>query len=85
MSALESGLIGIRHPQREQAEYTAGLLKSRQRLPLPLENGQQRRVEWIGGGKSVLRVVDGEPVRNLGSMALNPVGVFSGGLRCIGR
>jgi hypothetical protein len=36
-------------------------------------------VEWIGGGESVLRVVDGEPIRNLGPMRQDPVGVFGGG------
>ena len=78
--ALEARLIGIRHPEGEQAQYAAGLLESGQRLPLPLEHRQQRRVERIGSGESVLRVVDGEPVRDLGPMGLDPVGVFGGGL-----
>ena len=61
MSALEAALVGIRYPEREQPQYAAGLLKSGQRLPLPLEYGQQRRMEWIGSGEGILRVVDGKP------------------------
>jgi hypothetical protein len=80
VSALEPRLIRVRHQEREQPQNAAGLLKSGQRLPLPLEHGQQRRVEWIGRGESVLGLIDGEPVRDLGPMGLDPIGVFGGGL-----
>src|SRR5262245_25306678 len=48
VGTLESRLIGIRHPECEQTQYAAGLLKSGQRLPLALKYGQQRRVERVG-------------------------------------
>jgi hypothetical protein len=39
VSPLDSRLVSIRDPKREQAQDTAGLLKSGQRLLLPLKDG----------------------------------------------
>ena len=80
VGALEARLIGVRHPERQQAQDAAGLLESRQRLPLPLEHGQQRRVERIGRGERVPRWSTGNQFGIWLAMLQDPVGVLGRGL-----
>ena len=77
--AFESFLIRPRHPEREQAQHAARLLKARQRLPFALKHGNDRRVKWIGGGERLARAVHVELAGQLLPMLDHPIGVFHAG------
>src|SRR6185437_6474303 len=70
VSPFEACLISVCDPECEETQNTAGLLKSRQGLPLALKDRQKRRMKRISGSEGVFRMIHRKPCRDLGSVCL---------------
>src|SRR5258708_8105426 len=75
MSALEALLVCARDPQGQQSQYASGALKAWQGLPFSFKDREDAGVQRIGGGESLARSVDREPIWDLLPVLNDPVGI----------
>ena len=78
VGTLVSPLVGVGHPERQQAEHAARPLEPGQALPLPLEDRQQGRVERVRGQEPVAGRIHVEIADHL-LVLDDPVGMGGGG------
>src|SRR5438876_360492 len=85
MCTLESFLISLRHPQSQQTQYAPRSLEARQCLPFTFEDGQNRRMKWVGRGESFAPAINWKPFGNLLPVFENPVRILCNCLACFVR
>jgi len=82
MVTFEPVLKRMGHPQSQEPEDSAGLLESRQTLPLSLEDRENARMEGICRRKSIAGAIERELLGHLLAMVLYPVSkLIAGGNR----